>query len=124
MQPQPPIGGLDILNVNAGHLKFNFNKDDAIETERARKCINDMMKRGYSIFIEVEGHHERVKKFDQATDTYFIDGAPSPTDPEPIEEIPDTPSETEKRPRGRPTKLRGIPARSTRATAIAPTSGG
>lgn len=136
------VGTIDILNVAAGHLQFNFNKNDPIEKDRARRAIADMLKRGYSIFIDLEGDGKtlrRVKRFDPKRDCYIIADVPGDKFLEEMDE--DTNGETKgetplltlkgkaKKKSGvrggkKGSKERAIPARKTRATAVGPTAGG
>ena len=79
--------GLDVLNCGLGHLELRFSEQDVIEVERAKRIIQDMLKRGYSLFITgKDGALTRVKKFIPATGTYIIaDGptvAPTPIRPQ------------------------------------------
>ena len=92
------MGEVDVLNVNAGHLKFSFKSDNQDEIDKASKVVVDMMARGYSLFIEVDGELERVKAFDPKVCEYII-------------------KEKAKKPRR-------IKASTTKATGIGPTAGG
>lgn len=77
-------GQLDILNCGEGHMEIKFDEKDQIETERAKRVIQDMLKRGYSLFIQGEGNELiRVKEFDSKKGVYIIaDGATE--EPKPI----------------------------------------
>lgn len=117
-------GSLQVLNCGRGDLKVSFEKDDPLEVERARRIIEDMLKRGYSLFIDSDGKGKLVKvqKFDPATNEYIIaDGAvysgESPI-AEPVLKKPD-PHMCRQRGRGR-----GFPIKDTKVIAIAPTAGG
>ena len=57
-------GGLDVLNIGAGHLKFNFDKSRPEEVKKAKKVLNDMLKRGYMLFAKVDGEQVRLRSFD------------------------------------------------------------
>lgn len=67
-----PEGQMAILSVGRGDMKINFNSDDPEDVERARVIVQDMLQRGYMIFIEVDGEQIRVKDFDPKTDEYII----------------------------------------------------
>lgn len=98
-------GTLDILNCGAGHLKLSFDKDKPEEVEKAKTAVQDMLKRGYTIFIEVpdgrckDGKGLRpVKEFDPATNEYIV-------------EAPGSSSER-------------VPAEKAKASGVAPIAGG
>ena len=100
-------GTLDVLNCRAGDMKFSFNSDNPEEVEKARKVVTDMLKRGYILFVQ-DGDDEKnlrkVEAFDEKRDLYIVSDAPEP-----------------KRRGGR---RKGIPAKTAKGTAIAPTAGG
>lgn len=117
-------GEVSVLNVRAGDLRFSFSSDDPIEVERARRVVEDMLRRGYALFIAVDGQLRKVQRFDPSTDTYIIANGPLYAGDREAAEAPtaETPAEPKPR-RGRP-PTRSVPARSTRATGVAPTAGG
>lgn len=115
-------GSLSVLNCGAGDLKITFDKDDPRDVERARRVIGDMLKRGYSLFVQEDGKWVKAVSFDPATDSYQIvadAGDPAHVDHEPD----DASSPPAKRGRGRP-PLKALPMKKTRAMAVAPTGGG
>lgn len=116
-------GTLSVLNVGAGDLKFSFDKSKPHEVARAKKTIADMLKRGYTLLVEVGGVLHKAKGFDPDKEEYII---LDPGDDEP--EVAETPAIEEPAPKrkpGRPKgKLKGVPAATTRAHALAPTGGG
>lgn len=68
------VGTLDVLQTGRGHLRLEIPEGDSGEVEKARKMIEDMQKRGYSIFIETsDGKTRRMKKFDPKRMVYLID---------------------------------------------------
>jgi hypothetical protein len=91
-------GTLDVLNCGEGHLSLKFDKDKPEEVEKARKCVEDMLKRGYSIFVDTPGGLLRVETFDPATDEYIVSDGPE--------------------------KKKRVPAAKTKATAVGATAGG
>lgn len=104
------IGSVDILNCGAGHLRFSFS-DDPIETERASRVVQDMLKRGYALFVDSgNGKLRKVKTFDPKKLEYIIADGPL---------YPGT-SVMGKSSGG----LRSIPAKKVKTTAVGPTSGG
>lgn len=112
---------LSVLNCMAGDMKFSFDSNDPQEVERARRVVQDMLARGYIIFVETPKGLRKVTGFNPKNDTYIIADGPMakeiPTDGDPLE----TPVET------RPKKTQGrkeVSAKTAKATAIAPTAGG
>ena len=88
---------LDVLNINAGHMKFDF-KDEADE-EKASKVIQDMLRMGYAIFIETDDGLRRVSAFDPKEKVYIV----------------------KEKNRREPRKFK---AKTTRATGVGATAGG
>ena len=113
--------GLDVLNVGAGHLKFNFSKDSVDEVEKAKKVITDMLRRGYMLFAIVDGEQKRIRKFDPELEEYILEEPEIiPSEAEPADKV----RNPRRGKRGKRGGYRGVPMRSTRATGIAPTAGG
>lgn len=140
------LGSVSVLNVGAGDLTLSFDKANAVERERAKKVVQDMLKRGYAILVQVgadadgEPFYRRVKAFDPATCDYIVVGVPEDgrePSPDPRPGLDDGPPadrpprgwtrarraahEARKRGRGRETR---IPAESTRTVAVARSAGG
>lgn len=116
-------GTLSVLNVGAGDMRFSFDSNDPQEVARAQRVVQDMLARGYILFVDVDGKLERVKRFNPKTNCYIIaDGAMAA--PSTVETIPETATPALRRPRGRPRKEREVPARKHKATGVAPTAGG
>lgn len=117
-------GALDVLNTGAGHLTFKFDKDNPENVEKAKKVITDMLKRGYMIFVKVNGEQVRVRQFDAATDEYILEEPDTPVNPEP-QQLNEAAAQPPKRGRGRPRKNETrVPMKQAQATAIGPTAGG
>lgn len=137
--------GLDVLNCGMGHLEIRFNAQDVIELERAKRIIQDMLRRGYALFInDKDGKLTRVKNFISETGTYIIADGPSAfeqiveeevpaKEPEPwkpsvvpaSETEPDPPPEPPKNRPGRPRKAeRSVPMTQTKATVVGRSAGG
>lgn len=106
------LPGLDVLNCGLGHLSINFDKEKPEEVDRAKKVIQDMLGRGYTIVIEtynqdtnkVETH--KVDRFDPKNDHYII------TEPD------------EREPTKRQGRPKGVPLNKARGTGIGRTAGG
>lgn len=65
-------GMLEVLSVGKGDLKITVGGDDPEEIEKGRKVIEDMLRAGYSIFVETDKGPSRVKKFNPKRMTYSI----------------------------------------------------
>ena len=143
-------GSVSVLNTTDGDLTLTFDTDNPIESARAERCVMDMLKRGYILFVEVDGKPRRVLSFDPTHREYIIADGPGeplpdrtastnqspnhvhtieaqspPEGPEGNATIP--PPVEPRRGRGRPKgsgKTARVDARRTRATGIAPTAGG
>lgn len=118
--------GIDILNTGKGHAEIHFDNGDAIEIERAKRIIEDMLRRGYLLFIDGDdGKVVRVESFDAKTGKYIIGDCALYAGAEPLGPKPDAKPEEAPftRKRGRPRK--GAVAMDTvRATAVGRSSGG
>ena len=97
-------GLLEILNIGAGHLRFEFDGDNAAERNRAKAVILDMLRRGYSLFVETDQGLRRVKQFSKKHECYIVE--------EPGAEP------------AAPKRRRRLPMRTTRATGVGATAGG
>lgn len=74
-------GSLGILNVGTGDTKLSFDKSNPAERARAAKIVEDMLKRGYAILVQIgdqggEPIYRRAKAFDPETCEYIIAGGP------------------------------------------------
>ena len=107
------IPGLDVLNCGMGHLEFNFDKSSPKDVAEAKKVIEDMLRRGYTIIVEHEGETHRVTSFDPEQEVYYVEMPAEPAEP----------AEPAKSRRGRP-KGKPIPIKQSRATGIGRTGGG
>ncbi len=114
-----PSTGLDILNIGSGDIEIRFDEKDVLEKERAKRIIEDMLKRGYSLFIHGKDKALiRVKKFLPKTGHYVVaDGPTVPPEAEPVEER----LVTSLRQRGRPRK---VSMGSVKATVVGRSAGG
>jgi hypothetical protein len=111
-------GVLDVLNVGHGHLTFRFDKEDPAEVEKAKKVITDMLRRGYMLFVKVDGEQTRVREFDPATEEYILE------EPDVLAEAATPAAEVEPRRRRGPKPGRRAAMRTSEATGIGPTAGG
>lgn len=117
-------GQLGILNVGDGDTKLSFDKNNPAERERAKRIVQDMLRRGYAILVEVgkaddgEPIYRRAKDFDPETCEYIIAG-------DPVGDInlhePEAGQTPARRPPGRP---RRVAADKTSAVAVGRMAGG
>lgn len=108
-------GMLEVLSVGKGDIKLTVGGDDPAEIEKARSIINEMLAKGYGIFVETDDGLTRVKRFNAKRMTYVIS------------EIVDEPAAADKLPakkRGRKVADKEVPVGGSRATAIGRTAGG
>jgi hypothetical protein len=47
------MGGIGIQNVGAGDTKLTFDKNNPAECVRSGRIVEDMLRRGYALLIEV-----------------------------------------------------------------------
>lgn len=138
-------GTMGVLNVGAGDTKLSFDKNNPSDRIRAARIVNDMLRRGYALMVEVtdkktkEKHFVRAEAFDESTCEYIIADfdslAAAKADVEeakknePIttaaEANPPTRDQAGTAPkrRGRPPKQR-VDASTTRGIAVARSAGG
>lgn len=69
-------GEVGVLNVGAGDTKLSFDPNNPAERIRAARIVRDMIRRGYSLLIEVEENgakvHRRALDFDESKCEYII----------------------------------------------------
>lgn len=66
-------GSLSILNVGAGDISITFNKDDDDEAKKAIKMLQDMMKRGYFVAVQLDdGTYARATAVDATRGRYVV----------------------------------------------------
>lgn len=69
-------GVLEILNVQGGDVKLTFDKNNIQDSIRAKRIVQDMIRRGYAIVVEVERRgkkaYERIKEFDAERGEYIV----------------------------------------------------
>lgn len=132
--------GLDILNTGHGHAEIHFDNTDPIELERSKRIIEDMLRRGYLLFIEGDdGKVIRVESFDAKTGRYIIGDCALYAGADPLHPEPEEPNTAQnevrpstgeftppvKRGPGRPRKTKGaVPMEKVRATAMGRSAGG
>lgn len=119
----PP--GLCILNCGAGDVEISFDDDDPKAIERAKEIVQDMLRRGYALFIRKGKQMIRVREFDPKHGVYYVmddepaDAGELKAGPDHVAPVEAAAPETPKR-RGR----KGVPMNRARVFGVAPTSGG
>ena len=111
-------GMLEILSVGKGDIKLTIDGSDPGEVNDARRIIEEMLTRGYGLFVETDQGLKRVKRFNSKRMTYIVAELP------PGESLPTEPAKPGTRPRKRRTVDREIPVAGSKAKAIGRTAGG
>lgn len=121
MIPESALADLSILNCNDGDIRVSFDDSDPLELARAQRIVEDMLRRGYILFVdEGDGKLKRVLNFNKKRNSYII--ADRGTDESDEEQ---TAEETEPKPRAKgKKKTREVPAKRGRAIAVGRTAGG
>lgn len=101
------IGTLEILNCGMGDLEIKFTEGVQEEIDKAKRCIEDMLKRGYALFIrEASGELTRIRAFDAAQNCYIVR---------------DTPPEEE---RVKKSRIKRVPMKGRKVLAVGRSAGG
>lgn len=116
-------GVLEVLSIGRGDLTLHVGTNDD-DRDRARQLIEEMLRKGYAIFVETDDGPERVVAFNPSRMTYTIADGP---DPEAAGAAPPDDAPTPPPPR-KATKARKRttekPVAGSRATAVGRTAGG
>lgn len=107
-------GMLEVLSVGKGDLKISMDPNNAADVANARALIEEMLAKGYGIFVETDDGLTRVKKFNPKRMTYVIT------------EVVDAPAavSTPSGKAGKRTRDREVPVAGSKAKAIGRTAGG
>ena len=124
------MGTMTILTVGDGDTKLSFDPTKPQELKHAKKVVEDMLKRGFAILVEVgekDGAplYQRARGFDPKTAEYIIVGAPD--DEEAQEEAPAAkPARQRRKAAGakRRPRQRRVKANDANAVAVGRTAGG
>lgn len=111
-------GILDVLSIGKGDLRLSVGDSDE-DREKARALIEEMLEKGYAIFVETDTGPERVVAFNPARMTYLIQEVPEPAEADPEAAAAPQPRKQKRKGRTRP-----VPVAGSRATAVGRTSGG
>ena len=124
-------GHLTILTVGDGDTTLTFDPKKPAECARAKKVVDDMLKRGFAILVEVgkrdgEPLYQRAKAFDPETAEYIIVGAPDDEEAEEEAAPPPKPSRPRRKAAGtkRKPRTRRVKADGANAVGVARTAGG
>lgn len=113
------MGHLDVLNCGLGHIRLTATGDDPIEKERFRRCVLDMLHRGYSLFLEKpDGGLIPVRSFDAESAAYIISDVPG------IPEEWESTISTKEVPKSTKGRTKKVPADKAKGVAIGRSSGG
>lgn len=124
-------GMLDVLSIGHGDVKLTLDTGDPEDVERARQLIEEMMRKGYGIFVDTDDGPTKVHEFNPRRMSYMILETPgnelaSAPAPKALAAGPavraDEVIPPKRAKRGR--KLREVPVAGSRATAVGRTSGG
>ncbi|QOR55402.1 MAG: hypothetical protein SHS37scaffold145_53 [Phage 71_18] len=111
-------GMLEVLSVGKGDIKLTLDGGPG-EVENARRLIEEMLRKGYGIFVETDAGLARVKEFNPRRMTYII--SEFVDEPEPAADVAgDPPARTAPR----RTRKREVPVAGSSAKAIGRTAGG
>lgn len=107
-------GVLEVLSIGKGDLKLTIGGDNPEDTDKARKLIEEMLRKGYSIFVETDKGPTRVKRFNPKRMSYIIS--------EMVEDA--LPEATPTKAPARKARQRSVPVAGSKATAVGKTAGG
>jgi hypothetical protein len=119
-------GVLEVLSIGKGDLKLSVGGDNPEDIEKARALINEMLQKGYAIFVETDDGPERVRQFNPHRMTYLIDLPDAALDsgPAPPLALPAGKAKPVKKAAKRKPRRREVPVAGSRATAVGRTAGG
>lgn len=107
-------GVLEVLSIGRGDLKLSVG-DNPDDREQAQALIEEMLRKGYAIFVETDDGPERVTAFNPRRMTYTIADGPSGEEP---------PAPAAKARKATKRRTRSVPVSGSRATAVGRTAGG
>jgi hypothetical protein len=119
-------GMLEVLSIGKGDLKISIGCDNEEDIEKGRRLIEEMLTKGYSIFVETDEGPVRVARFNPNRMTYIIKEIVEEPAEEQASAAPDQSTEAaQKKPRrARRTVEKEVPVRGSKATAVGKTAGG
>lgn len=114
-------GVLDVLSIGKGDMRLQVG-DSAEDRERAKTLIEEMLQKGYSIFVETDKGPVRVKRFNPKRMTYIILDDPEPAKPEKATAAKAPTKKAAKKTAKAVEKE--VPVKGSKATAVGRTAGG
>ena len=103
-------GMLEVLSIGKGDIKLTIDPGKPEDVENARKMIEEMLRKGYGLFVEgPSGRLTRVKKFNAKRMEYVITEVVEHAETKPV---------------GKRTREKKIPVAGSKAKAIGRTAGG
>jgi hypothetical protein len=120
-------GVLEILSIGKGDIKLSIDNNDE-DKAKAKAVIEEMLRKGYSIFVETDDGMQRVTQFNPNRMSYTITEV-VPTLPAPAEPKALPPGEPRATPARRAAsrrqrRTREVPVSGSKATAVGRTAGG
>lgn len=118
-------GMLEVLSIGKGDLKLTLAGDNEADTTKARALIEEMLRKGYAIFVETDEGPVRVHEFNPWKMCYVIRDS---VEEEPSGTEGQTPASEGKAP-AKPARTRRatkklVPVAGSKATAVGRTAGG
>ena len=114
-------GVLEVLSIGKGDIKLNVGDNDKDRAE-AKRIIDEMLRLGYSLFVETDEGPVRVMAFNPNRMSYSVAAPALPAPPEQKALPPG--SARPKATRGPRKGTREVPVAGTRTTAVGRTAGG
>lgn len=116
-------GVLEILSIGKGDIKLSIDNNDE-DREKARVLIEEMLRKGYALFVETDDGAVRVTEFNPKRMTYTIMAPALPAPPERKALPPGEPTPAKATRRQRQRGHREIPVSGSKTTAVGRTAGG
>lgn len=127
-------GMLEVLSVGKGDLKIQIG-DSNDDRANAQRIIEEMIRKGYTLFVETADGPLKVTKFLPDKMAYLVADTPGvvpepeeapdePADEMPEDEAVPAPDKPAAKPVSKPGRRRKVPVAGSRTTAIGRTAGG
>jgi hypothetical protein len=117
------MGTLSVLSTSEGDIKVVFNKENLAETIRAKRIIQDMLRRGYALLVEVDGAYQRAVDFDESKGEYIIADIVAPEEKDVSEDEDERKEASKNTPKAKVSRRR-IKMEDANATGVARSAGG
>lgn len=120
-------GMLEVLSVGKGDLKLTVSGTEE-EIEKGRRVIEEMLRKGYTIFVETDDGPTRVQAFNPKRMTYTIADVPDenalPAGPTPPPALAAGPPNKAAAKLRKKVGKKEVPVAGSKATAVGKTAGG